>query len=119
MACNNESRYLDLSTGNRVDLKKDSTTGLMVDAETGKPVRLYVDRESKDTIWGPTGKVVNGKIVKSDKGEWTYSAENEMNNDGSDYKRKVEKDGDIKIKDGDKKIKIDGETGEKKVKNDD
>ena len=27
-------------------------------------------------------------------------------------------DGDIKIKDGDTKIKIDGETGEKKVKND-
>jgi hypothetical protein len=31
----------------------------------------------------------------------------------------VEADGDVKIKDGDKKVKIDGETGEKKVKNDD
>jgi hypothetical protein len=35
-----------------------------------------------------------------------------------DYKMKVEKDGDVKIKDGDKKTKIDGETGEKKVKKD-
>jgi hypothetical protein len=36
-----------------------------------------------------------------------------------DYKKEVEKDGDVIIKDGNKKIKIDGETGERKVKHDD
>ena len=33
-----------------------------------------------------------------------------------DYKEEVAKDGDITIKDGNKKIKIDGETGEREVK---
>jgi hypothetical protein len=36
-----------------------------------------------------------------------------------EYKKEVEKDGDITIKDGKTKVKIDGETGEKKVKKDD
>ncbi|MCE3281938.1 MAG: hypothetical protein K0Q66_675 [Chitinophagaceae bacterium] len=35
------------------------------------------------------------------------------------YKKKVEDDGDVKIKDGDVKVKIDKETGERKVKRDD
>jgi hypothetical protein len=121
MSCNNESKYLDLTTGNRVDLKKDSSTNLMVDAETGKPVKIYVDREKNDTIWGATGKVINGRVVKTDNGEWKYDGDDELKvkNENDDYKKKVESDGDIKIKDGDKKIKIDGKTGERKVKKDD
>lgn len=128
-ACNdNESRYYNLSTGEAVELEKDEKTGLMVDAETGKTVRVYVDRESKDTIWGATGKVVNGQIVKADDGEWKITNDDDSKvkmEDGDykvkdgDYKKKVEKDGDVKIKDGDKTIKIDGETGERKVSNDD
>jgi hypothetical protein len=45
-------------------------------------------------------------------------ADTEYKTKSGDYKKEVEKDGDITIKDGDTKIKIDGETGEKKVKND-
>lgn len=129
-------RYLDLSTGESVDLEKDEKTGLMVNAETGEPVRMYVDRETDDTIWGASGKVINGRVVKLDNGNWAYKDDDEYkakygddvkikrDDDeykikSGDYKKEVEKDGDITIKDGDKKIKIDGETGEKKVKNDD
>ena len=134
VSCNSRNRYLDLSTGEPV--KKDETTGLMVNVNTGEPVKIYVDRESNDTIWGKTGKVVNGQLARNDKGEWQvkmdgeeYKAESEngakiKSEDGDykikdgDYKKKVEKDGDVKIKDGDKTIKIDGETGERKVDRD-
>ena len=138
-SCDNaDARYIDPNTGNALELKKDDNSGLMVDAETGKPVSIYVDTETKDTVWGSTGKVVNGKLRrnKSADGEYVYvyeSTENDSDgNNGSssgtqsgayevkdgDYKKEVEKDGDIKIKDGNKKIKIDGETGERKVKYD-
>jgi hypothetical protein len=117
-ACESNERYLDLETGEKVELVKDDATGLMVNAETKKPVYIYVDTKTKDTIYGKTGKVINGSVVLVD-GKYIYqddvlTAESET----GDYKRKVEKDGDIKIKDGDTKTKIDGETGEKKVKND-
>ena len=117
--CKPQDRYLDLSTGEGVDLEKDSKTGLMVRTDTRKAVEIYVDTRTNDTIYGPTGKVINGHIVKL--GEWKYKYEDgeyKIKNDDADYKKKVEKDGDVKIKDGDTKTKIDGETGEKKVKRD-
>ena len=138
LACNQErARFLDLSTNEAVELEKDEKTGLMVNSETGKPVKVYVDRETNDTIWGATGKVVNGKVVKAEDGEWKIKYDDDeykakMGDDykikagdgeykvkNGDYKKEVEKDGDITIKTGDKKIKIDGETGERKVKKDD
>jgi hypothetical protein len=144
-SCNNaDTRYLDLSTGEHVELKEDPKSGLMVDARNGKPVRIYVDTRDRDTIWGATGKVINGRVEKAEDGQWIYEGENEYSAKGDDgdykmksgdeskvkiedgeykvkrgdYKKEVEKDGDITIKDGNKKIKIDGETGERKVKND-
>ena len=133
-SCNTRSRYLDLNTGEPV--KKDEKTGMMVNASTGEPVKIYVDRESNDTIWGTNGQVVNGRVAKNVDGEWEikvdgeeYKAESRdgakiKSEDGDykvkdgDYKKKVEKDGDVKIKDGDKTIKIDGETGERKIDRD-
>lgn len=116
--CKPQDRYLDLNTGDRVDLEKDSSSGLMVRTDTKKPVEIYVDTKTNDTIYAPTGKVINGHVVKL--GEWKYKYDDEymIKNDDADYKKKVEKDGDIKIKDGDTKIKIDGETGERKTKKD-
>lgn len=135
MACNDaESRYIDLSTGENVELREDEKTGLMVNAETGEPVRIYVDTRSKDTIWGTSGKVINGYVYKDAAGGWEYRGEDYKQKSGDDskvkgdgdeykikngdYKKEVEKDGDITIKNGDTKIKIDGETGERKVKKD-
>ncbi len=100
----------------------------MVNADTREPVIIYVDTQSKDTIYGKTGKVINGNVTKTENGKYKYVSNDDgldkikTGDDGAykvkdgDYKKKVDKDGDIKIKDGDKKIKIDGKTGEKKVK---
>jgi len=137
-----DARYIDLNSGEAVALEKDEQSGLLVDTVTGKPVALYVDTKTKDTVWGKTGKVVNGQVQRNKKEDGNYvyvymdadrRVESNLNNDdehkmepengayeikNGDYKKEVEKDGDIKIKDGNKKIKIDGETGERKVKYD-
>jgi hypothetical protein len=134
------SRYVDLNTGEALMLEKDSTTGLLVNKATGKTVEMYVDTEKKDTIYGRTGKVVNGKVVKRENGKYVYLTTTDGNAEATnfssgddkvkqtndeikikngDYKKEIEKDGDITIKDGDTKIKIDGKTGERKVKKDD
>ncbi len=131
-ACENKDSYVDLSTGEKVELVEDSTTGRMVNAETKKPVRIYVNTATHDTIYGPTGKVINNEVVKTSDGKYVYK-DDEMkikttdtdskikideNGDGDyDYKKKVERDGDIKIKDGDTKIKIEAD-GKTKIKKD-
>lgn len=132
LSCQKKGRYLNLNDGQRIEIEKDPATGYMVDMQTKKPVYIYVDTETKDTLYGRTGRVINNKVVRSSEdkyeyedGEFTYKdGDYKLVVDGNgaykikdgDYKKKVEKDGDIKIKDGDTKIKIDGETGEKKVK---
>ena len=107
IACNSASgRYLDLNTGKHISIEKDPKTGYMVDADTKKPVDIYVDTETKDTIYGRNGEVINGKVVKTDDGVYKYEVISERKDNA----------GEIKIKDGDTKIKI--EDGEKKVKRD-
>ncbi len=127
-SCSDSSgRYVDLTTGKSIELVKDDNTGLMVHKDSKEPVYIYVDTKSKDTIYGKTGKVINGHVVVDRENKYVFDddikvVEPVSTNDtykSGDYKVEVEKDGDIKIKDGDKKIKIDGETGERKVKNDD
>ena len=118
----NTPRYIDPNNGKELTLVKDAKTGLMVDAETKKPVYIYVDTEKKDTIYGETGKVINGHVVREE-GKYEYadlrvkSEEGEYKIKGEDCKEKREKDGDLKIKNGDVKTKVDGKTGEVKVKN--
>jgi hypothetical protein len=104
-ACN-QDRYLDLNTGKRVELVKDENTGMMVNKETKEPVDLYVDLRTNDTIYGATGEVVNGYLIKTNSGKYEYD---------DDHKRKVEED-EAKIKTDDKKVKTDDE--ERKEKND-
>jgi len=106
MSCDNaDSRYVDLTTGEKVELVKDEQTGLWVNAETKQPVRIYVDTKTKDTIWGKTGVVINGKVNKNDGGTWVYV---DADNDG-DRKVKTDDDGDYKVKDGDYKKKVDND----------
>ena len=121
MSCSDEKdRYVDLRTGQNITVDKDPQTGEWINTETKKPVYIYVDTKKNDTIYGKTGSVINGHIVKTDDNVYWYDADHkeEVQAKSDDYKMKVEKDGDIKIKDGDKKTKIDGKTGEKKVKQD-
>jgi hypothetical protein len=137
MACNRgpENRFLDLNTGKPVELRTDSATGYQVDAVSGKPVDVYVDTKSHDTIYGRTGKVVNGHVIRTDNGHWVVkndgeeykavSGEAKIKSEGDeskvkdgDYTRKVDKNGDVKVETGSKTIKVDGKTGERKVKKD-
>ena len=103
-----ESEYYDLNRDKQVKLVKDENTGLMVDADTKQPVYIYVNTETKDTIYGPTGEVINGRMIKSEDGKYTYG----------DLKIKQDEDGDFKLKDGDYKKKIDAD-GDTKTKDDD
>lgn len=176
------AKYMDLNTGLEVTLERDDESGEMINVETGEPVRLYVNSKSKDTIYGPSGKIVNNEIIRLHdmyvyNGDDDYKLQLEKDGDyeekygddykvksdadgsykekigddskvkydedgnykrkrgdahkierksnGSykvkhgDYKKEVEKDGDVKIKNGNVKIEIDGKTGERKVEIDD
>lgn len=125
-ACSgSRDRYLDLTTGQPLELEKDAGTGLMVNKTTGEPATIYVDRKTADTIYGKTGEVINGHVViRGNKYMFDGDEKLKMEDNGElkykdgDHKTKVDKDGDMKIKNGDRKVKIDEETGDKKVKND-
>ena len=116
MACGNENtRYVDLNSGEKIVVEKDAQ-GRLVNADDKRPVRFYVDIKTKDTIDGRTGKVVNGELVKVENAGYEYISVRQILTADEDFKKKTEKDGDVKIKTDDKKVKIDGKTGEKKVK---
>ena len=93
----------------------------MVNADTKEPVIIYVDTQTKDTIYGKTGKVINNHVIKTEEGKYKYVSHDDLKSDDDeankikdgDYKKKVEKDGDVKIKDGDTKIKLTANVVEK------
>ena len=90
-----KSRYYDLNSGKSITLVKDENTGLMVDAETRQPVYIYVNKKTKDTLYGATGEVINGQVVKTEDGTYKYG----------NLTIKEDSDGDFKIKDEDYKRK--------------
>ena len=124
----NNARYIDVNTGKSITVVKDSSTGYMLNAETKEPLTVYYDSQTKDTLYGQTAEVINHKVMRTPEGKYYYETakpvvltQDEIDREllkNGDYKKKVEKDGDVKIKSGDTKIKIDGETGEKKIKKD-
>ena len=113
--CDNKDHYVDLETGKTISVEKDATTGYMVDAETKKPLDIYVNTETHDTIYGRTGKVINNHVIRMPNGKFTYEEDGDYKVKDDDYKKKVDEDGDVKIKEGDTKIKTE-EDGETKVK---
>ena len=141
VACNSkpEADYIDLTSGKTIKVEKDEETGYMVNADTRKPVYLYVNRASKDTFYGRTGKKVNNYVFVTGDGSYRYDDDDYVYKNGDyklktddediklkdgDYKKKTD-DGDVKIKDGDAKIKIDKDgdsktkVGDTKIKVDD
>lgn len=138
-SCNNsQSRYLDLNSNQYIGLKKDSVSGYMMNRKTGEPVDVYVDTKTHDTVNGVTGEIVNGRIHKTDEGKWIVKADgdefkaksesensakvkvegDELKAKDENYSVKREGDGDVKIENGNTQVKIDGKTGERKVKKD-
>ncbi|HEX7366907.1 MAG TPA: hypothetical protein VF273_07420 [Pelobium sp.] len=115
-ACsNNDAKYKNLQTGEKVYIIK-SASGKAIDSISGEPVEFYVNLETKDTIYGETGAVVNNKVLKTADGVYKLD-ESKFKSDvekllesGEDVKVKTDGD-DMKIKTDDKKIKVeDGET---------
>jgi hypothetical protein len=90
-----------------------------------KGVYVYNDGERKIKIDGEEYKVKDGNSKEKWEGE-EYKYKNDevkIKGEGDEFKykadglkKKVDEDGDVKVKTDDKKIKIDSETGERKVK---
>jgi len=89
-------RYIDLSTGQPVDLYYDAKKNRVYSVVTNEPVDFYVDLSSGDTIYGTGRYVVNNYIVKSPEGQYRLDMK----------KVKLEKN-ELKMKDGNKKFKMD------------
>jgi hypothetical protein len=116
------TQYVDLNTGNPVEMKKDES-GHMVSMATGEPVEFYVDMNTRDTFYGKTGTVVNNAIMRS-KDDTKYELDGAKAKwDGNELKieyadgSKVKADEDeykYKSGDGKTKVKIDGD--DKKIK---
>ncbi len=142
-ACTNKEEvvpgtYVDLNSGDSVQVIADPVTGYAINSESQKPVYLYVDN-NRDTIF-TTGAVVNNKITRvdddyfeiddtkvtiDDKDVILKYTDYKKKFDGDDYKvkgenykLKVEGDGDSKLKDGDYKKKVE-EDGDVKIKDGD
>ncbi len=95
------SSYVNLSTGEPVTIVRDDEKGFYVYSDTKQPIEkdlYFVDTSSRDTLYGPSGLVVNNALIKTPAG--TYTLNEQM----------IERDGDeIKIKTADGKLKIDGD----------
>lgn len=141
-ACNNKAKvepgtYVDLNTGDSISVMADSVTGYAINAETKKPVYLYVDKH-RDTIF-TTGQKVNNMIIPTADGKYEVDGAKVKVDDEdvkikyADYKEKYDSDsytikdgdykekgdeGDVKIKDGDYKKKTEAD-GDSKTKDGD
>lgn len=106
---NNESsanKYVDLKTGQPVDLYYNKDKKMTYSAANDEPVDLYVNVATGDTIYGRGRYVVNHYVMRTDEGMYKLD----------EGKVKVTKDG-IKIKDGNQKLKM--EEGDMKMKGED
>lgn len=116
-------RYMDPNTGAPVDLYYNEQDKMTYNRETDKPVDLYVNTHTGDTVYGKGRYVVNGYVIRGEDG--TFRLDNskvEMDGDelkiiGENGKLKIDGD-EMKYKDGDEyKVKRDGD--EVKIKTDD
>jgi len=123
------TKYVDLKTGQPVDLYYNSKKKRTYSETTNEPVDLYVNVATGDTIYGQGRYVVNNYIVKTADGKYKLD-DSKIKIDGDDIKIKdgdkkfKMEDGEIKIKDGDEKYKADADeekmkTDEKKTKTED
>src|SRR5689334_18308024 len=66
----NNSKYVDLKTGQPVDLYYDEKKKKTYSASNDEPVDLYVNVATGDTIYGEGRFVVNNYIVKTEDGKY-------------------------------------------------
>jgi hypothetical protein len=88
-------RRLICVPGKTIQVVKDEQKGYMVNAETKKPVYLYVTTSGKDTIYGRTGVKVSNNLVKTSSGSYRYTGDNEYIFRNGDYIIKTGTDANI------------------------
>jgi hypothetical protein len=116
----NNTKYVDLKTGQPVDLYYSEKKKRTYSANTDEPVDLYVNVATGDTIYGQGRYVVNNYVTKTTEG--TYKLDDskikihgdEIKIKEGDKKLKIE-DGEMKIKEGDKKLKVEGDEAKMKT----
>jgi uncharacterized membrane protein len=77
----NAYRYVDLNTGKRINVIKDTTTGYWINAETKEPLVVYYDSKTKDTLYGKTGEIINNKVIVKN-GKYYYESKAEKHTKG-------------------------------------
>jgi hypothetical protein len=117
-------RYVDPNTGAPVDLYYNKEEKMTYNRETDKPVDLYINTNTGDTVYGKGRYVVNGYIVRGEDGVFRLdNSRVEMDGDelkiiGQNGSKLKVDDDEMKYKDGDEyKVKRDGD--ETKIKTDD
>ena len=109
--------YTELSTGEKVSIEKDASTGFYINKSTRKPVDFYYDAETHDTF-DTRGRVVNMAITKGANGSYMVDESRikvqsdgdlKITNDATDTKVKLETNGDTKVKTDDYKEKTRGD----------
>ena len=128
-----EASYVNLSTGEPVTIIRDTEKDQYIYSDTKQPIErdlFFVDVNTRDTLYGTSGVVVNNAVIKSPAGTWTLN-ESMVERDGDEIKIKTDStkmkiDGDeMKYKEGDgSKVKVDGDesktkTPDSKTKTDD
>ncbi|MEJ6982072.1 hypothetical protein WG906_16505 [Pedobacter sp. P351] len=118
-----EASYVNLSTGEPVTIVRDTEKGHYVYSDTKQPIEkdlFFVDVNTRDTLYGTSGVVVNNAVIKSPEGSWTLNEELVIR-DGDNIKiktadGKLKMDGDeMKYKEGDTKVKVDGDESKTKT----
>ena len=118
------NRYMDARTGKPIKINVDRTTGTKTNATTNEPVTRYIMVDNNDwwaydaegTRLGKARYENNKVMYEGDNGKWVdYDVKwKDDKIKTDDMKIKTDEDGSIKIKTDDKKIKID-ENGKTKV----
>lgn len=118
-----DATYVNLSTGEPVTIVRDTEQRQYIYSDTKQPVEddlIFVDINTKDTLYGTTGVVVNNAIIKTPEGTWTLNEEmiirdgDEIRIKTADGKLKIDDD-EMKYKEGDSKVKTDGDESKTKT----
>jgi hypothetical protein len=87
-----EASYVNLSTGEPVTIIRDTEKDQYVYSDTKQPVEkdlFFVDVNTRDTLYGTSGVVVNNAVIKSPAGTWTLN-ESMVVRDGDEIKIKTD-----------------------------
>jgi hypothetical protein len=120
------THYVDLNTGAPVDLYYDADSRTTYNRDNDRPVEFYINTNTGDTVYGKGRFVVNGYLIREDDGSFSFDDTkvkvdgDELKIKGEDFKLKIDGD-EMKFKNGDYKEKRDGDEvkikdGDKKIK---